>query len=70
MAQDPFEPVPNPTSPVPPVPVLPPIDEPEPDRLPDEDPIPNPDENDEPPIYARRRMGKRQSDDRLPRSRN
>lgn len=39
--------------PVPPMPpdVDPPIKEPEPDRLPDEDPIPNPDENDGPAQY-------------------
>jgi hypothetical protein len=29
------------------------VDEPEPDRLPDENPVPNPDENDEPPKQAR-----------------
>jgi len=29
-----------------------PIEEPEPDRLPDEIPVPNPDENDEPPKHA------------------
>ncbi|MDR6817314.1 hypothetical protein J2X76_002487 [Neorhizobium sp. 2083] len=29
----------------------PPIDEPEPDRLPDEAPLPNPDENHNPPVY-------------------
>jgi hypothetical protein len=53
MAQDPFNPSPTPT-PVPPAPDLPPIDEPEPDRLPDEGPLPNPDENNEPPLYALR----------------
>lgn len=52
MAQDPFEPVPTPKPPVPPAPSVPPIDEPEPDRLPDEGPVPNPDENNEPPLYA------------------
>jgi hypothetical protein len=54
MAQDPFEPVPNPIPPVPPPPAspIPPIDEPEPDRLPGEAPLPNPDENDQPPKYA------------------
>ncbi|PDT43620.1 hypothetical protein CO656_00810 [Sinorhizobium sp. FG01] len=30
----------------------PPIGEPEPDRLPDEAPVPNPDENPEPPRYG------------------
>jgi hypothetical protein len=29
--------------------------EPDPDRLPDEAPIPNPDENDAPPKHSRRR---------------
>ena len=40
-------------NPVPPMPpdVDPPIKEPEPDRLPDEEPIPNPDENDGPAKY-------------------
>jgi hypothetical protein len=53
MAQDPFEPVPNPIPPVPPpASPIPPIDEPEPDRLPGEAPLPNPDENDQPPKYA------------------
>ena len=35
--------------PVPPQPDIPPVEEPEPDRLPDEIPTPNPDENDQPP---------------------
>ncbi|MFK0165861.1 hypothetical protein [Rhizobium sp. NPDC090279] len=30
----------------------PPVEEPEPDRLPDEIPVPNPDENEEPPKHA------------------
>ena len=30
----------------------PPIEEPDPDRLPDEIPVPNPDENEEPPKHA------------------
>lgn len=52
MAQDPFEPVP--TTPVPPAPAppIPPITEPEPDWLPDEVPLPNPDENDAPPLQT------------------
>lgn len=39
--------------PVPPMPpdIDPPIKEPEPDRLPDEEPMPNPDENDRPAKY-------------------
>jgi len=41
---------PFPGHPVPPD-VDPPIKEPEPDRLPDEEPIPNPDENDRPSKY-------------------
>ena len=57
MAQDPFDPARHPTPPVPPAPAVPPIDEPEPDRLPDEGPGPNPDENDEPPIYALGQVG-------------
>lgn len=32
-----------------------PVDEPEWERLPDESPLPNPDENREPPRYCRRR---------------
>jgi hypothetical protein len=31
---------------------MPPIGDPEPDRLPGEDPVPNPDENNDPPQYA------------------
>jgi hypothetical protein len=34
-----------------------PIQEPEPDRLPDEEPNPNPDENREPPMQARSKGG-------------
>jgi len=30
----------------------PPIEEPDPDRMPDEIPVPNPDENEEPPKHA------------------
>ncbi|GES50428.1 hypothetical protein Rhsp01_29870 [Rhizobium sp. NBRC 114257] len=30
----------------------PPVEEPDPDRLPDEVPVPNPDENEEPPKHA------------------
>lgn len=40
---------PNPGNPLIPTP-MPPITEPEPDRLPDETPNPNPDENDAPPL--------------------
>lgn len=50
-----IEPVPAPGGPtsVPPFqPIVdPPVKEPEPDRLPDEDPVPNPDENDSPPQW-------------------
>ncbi|WHA42736.1 hypothetical protein [Agrobacterium larrymoorei] len=42
----PTEPAPN-QPPIPPDPEFPPVKEPEPDRLPDEVPEPNPDENDE-----------------------
>lgn len=44
---------PGPGRPVPPIPpdVDPPVKEPEPDRLPDEEPVPNPDENDRPAKY-------------------
>ena len=40
--------------PMPPVPpnFVPPVQEPEPDRLPDEEPLPNPDENDGPSKWA------------------
>lgn len=54
---NPVEPVPGygpgSNGPVPPMPpdVDPPIKEPEPDRLPDEEPVPNPDENDNPAKY-------------------
>jgi hypothetical protein len=46
---------PGSNGPVPPIPpdVDPPIKEPEPDRLPDEEPVPNPDENDNPAKYMR-----------------
>lgn len=49
-----IEPVPVPDGPTtPPFPPVtdPPIKEPEPDRLPDEEPLPNPDENDSPPKW-------------------
>jgi hypothetical protein len=49
---DPREPQENPPIPTPDWKPEPPIDEPEPDRLPDEAPTPNPDENDNPPAYA------------------
>ncbi|EJB04123.1 hypothetical protein GGI64_002476 [Rhizobium leguminosarum] len=45
----PNEPIPDqPPMPAPGWKPVPPITEPEPDRLPDEAPVPNPDENDEP----------------------
>jgi hypothetical protein len=50
---------PNPVEPEPGMPPgwipEPPFKEPEPDRLPDEAPIPNPDETRQPPKYARAR---------------
>jgi hypothetical protein len=46
-----IEPVPTPGGPPMPPDVVPPIKEPEPDRLPDEEPLPNPDENDKPPKW-------------------
>ena len=46
------EPLPGP---IPGIPPMPPIGEPEPDRLPDEAPLPNPDENDAPPLSALQR---------------
>ncbi|MQW95801.1 hypothetical protein EPK84_06490 (plasmid) [Sinorhizobium fredii] len=49
--QDPRQPEPLPPQP-PPWDPEPPIGEPEPDRLPDETPIPNPDENPQPPQYG------------------
>ena len=51
-----IEPVPVPGGPgAPPFPPVtdPPVKEPEPDRLPDEEPLPNPDENDNPPKWGR-----------------
>ena len=48
---DPREPYETPPIPTPDGMPEPPIDEPEPDRLPDEAPTPNPDENN-PPAYA------------------
>ena len=51
----PIEPTPLPGQPVPVPPmspdIVPPVKEPEPERLPDEDPAPNPDENDRPPKW-------------------
>ncbi|NNH67602.1 MULTISPECIES: hypothetical protein [Rhizobium] len=45
----PNEPIPDqPPMPAPGWKPVPPIKEPEPDRMPDEAPVPNPDENDEP----------------------
>ncbi|RUW90706.1 hypothetical protein EOA19_18935 [Mesorhizobium sp. M7A.F.Ca.US.010.02.1.1] len=49
----PRQPDPNRDVPVPPPTWKPqPIEEPEPERLPDETPLPNPDENEEPPVHA------------------
>lgn len=49
MAIIPTDPGPNPVPDLPPIgEPSPPIKEPEPDHLPDEEPNPNPDENDEP----------------------
>jgi hypothetical protein len=49
----PNEPIPeSPPMPEPGWTPKPPIGEPEPDRLPDEVPVPNPDENEEPPKHA------------------
>lgn len=50
MTAIPTEPVPGPVPPLPPQPPVPPVGEPEPDRLPYDKPLPNPDENDEPPM--------------------
>lgn len=50
---DPREPDPNRDVPMPAPNWKPnPIGEPEPDGLPDEAPLPNPDENEEPPMHA------------------
>lgn len=50
----PNEPIPDqPPMPAPGWKPVPPITEPEPDRLPDEAPVPNPDENDEPAKHVR-----------------
>ncbi len=54
----PADPIPGPDTPggIPVVPPLerpvPPIEEPEPDRLPDEVPVPNPDDNPDPPQHV------------------
>ncbi len=45
------DPTPTPV-PTPPIPEPKPMREPDPDRLPDEEPIPNPDENDAPPRHS------------------
>jgi hypothetical protein len=45
----PVEPVPGEMPSVPPGQDMPPVKEPEPEYLPDEVPVPNPDENDKPP---------------------
>lgn len=42
----PVEPVPGPVPPIAPQPDIPPVREPEPPTLPDDLPLPNPDEND------------------------
>ena len=50
----PNEPIPDqPPMPAPGWKPVPPITDPEPDRLPDEAPVPNPDENDEPAKHVR-----------------
>lgn len=49
---DPREPRERPPVPTPDLNPEPAIDEPEPDRLPDETPTPNPDETRNPPAYA------------------
>lgn len=51
MMPDPREPTEKPPMPVPGWTPDPPIDEPEPDRLPHEAPVPNPDETNRPPVY-------------------
>lgn len=51
MTPDPREPSEQPPMPAPTWIPEPSIDEPDPDRLPDEAPLPNPDETDNPPIY-------------------
>lgn len=56
MYEIPTEPTPIPTPPTP-VPLVPPIKEPDPDRLPDEEPVPNPDENDDLPIQVGENRG-------------
>lgn len=49
---DPREPSEQPPMPAPSWAPEPPIQEPEPDHLPDENPVPNPDETREPPMQA------------------
>ncbi|MGE7367462.1 hypothetical protein ACQKKX_00115 [Neorhizobium sp. NPDC001467] len=49
---DPREPSEQPPMPAPTWTPEPPIEEPEPDRLPDEVPLPNPDESDAPPLHS------------------
>lgn len=49
----PHEPVPEPPLPPPGWRPVPPIKEPEPEDMPDETPLPNPDENDAPPQQVR-----------------
>ncbi len=51
MIEDPREPTEQPPMPAPGWAPDPPINEPEPDRLPDEAPVPNPDETNRPPVY-------------------
>lgn len=50
--QNPQEPIEQPPMPAPTWKPEPPIEEPEPDRLPDEVPLPNPDETRTPPIHV------------------
>ncbi len=56
MIPNPREPSEKPPMPPPGWTPEPPINEPEPDRLPDETPLPNSDENPNPPAYSRRAM--------------
>ncbi|WP_170973349.1 hypothetical protein [Rhizobium sp. FKY42] len=50
---DPHEPSEQPPMPAPTWVPEPPIEEPEPDHLPDEEPVPNPDETRDPPMQVR-----------------
>ncbi|MBB4144104.1 MULTISPECIES: hypothetical protein [Rhizobium] len=50
---DPRDPSEQPPMPAPTWVPEPPIEEPEPDRLPDEEPVPNPDETRDPPMQVR-----------------